>query len=297
MEKEQQYAAPRSQGGNTQTFPRTQVAGISLPRMIIGSNWMLGYSHTSVAADDMIKRRYDNREAVSSLVEAFLAYGINALMAPFSQSQVLVEGTRLAEQRSGQQVILIDTPIIDVSDSRQGREAAMKVLSHGRDIGATFSLIHHGSCEQLVNKHKGTMDRISDYLDMIRQLGLVPGLSAHMPEIIAYSDANGYDVETYIQLYNAAGFLMQVEVETVHKMIWQAKKPVMAIKPMAAGRLSPFVGLTFSYVTLRETDMVVVGAHTPDEAHEDVEIALAAIERRPPNIKKRGSPGKTVLHS
>mgnify|MGYP001021499659 FL=1 len=279
-----------------QLFPRTKVAGISLPRMIIGSNWLIGYSHTSVAADDMIKRRYDNREAVSAMVEAYLAYGIDAVMAPFSHSQVLVEGIKLAEQRAGKPVTLIDTPIIDVSDSREGREAALRGLSYGRDIGAAFSLIHHGSCEQLVNKHKGTMDRIGDYLDMIRQLGMVPGLSAHMPEIIAYSDANEYDVQTYIQLYNAAGFLMQVEVETVHKMIWQAKKPVMAIKPMAAGRLSPFVGLTFSYATLREQDMVVVGAHTPDEVHEDVEISLAAIERRPPNIKKRGSPGKTVLH-
>ena len=279
-----------------QLFPRTKVAGISLPRMIIGSNWLIGYSHTSVAADDMIKRRYDNREAVSAMVEAYLAYGIDAVMAPFSHSQVLVEGIKLAEQRAGKPVTLIDTPIIDVSDSREGREAALRGLSHGRDIGAAFSLIHHGSCEQLVNKHKGTMDRIGDYLDMIRQLGMVPGLSAHMPEIIAYSDANEYDVQTYIQLYNAAGFLMQVEVETVHKMIWQAKKPVMAIKPMAAGRLSPFVGLTFSYATLRDQDMVVVGAHTPDEVHEDVEISLAAIERRPPNIKKRGSPGKTVLH-
>ncbi len=279
-----------------QLFPRTKVAGISLPRMIIGSNWLIGYSHTSVAADDMIKRRYDNREAVSAMVEAYLAYGIDAVMAPFSHSQVLVEGIKLAEQRAGKPVTLIDTPIIDVSDSREGREAALRGLSYGRDIGAAFSLIHHGSCEQLVNKHKGTMDRIGDYLDMIRQLGMVPGLSAHMPEIIAYSDANEYDVQTYIQLYNAAGFLMQVEVETVHKMIWQAKKPVMAIKPMAAGRLSPFVGLTFSYATLRDQDMVVVGAHTPDEVHEDVEISLAAIERRPPNIKKRGSPGKTVLH-
>ena len=279
-----------------QLFPRTKVAGISLPRMIIGSNWLIGYSHTSVAADDMIKRRYDNREAVSAMVEAYLAYGIDAVMAPFSHSQVLVEGIKLAEQRTGKPVTLIDTPIIDVSDSREGREAAQRGLSYGRDIGAAFCLIHHGSCEQLVNKHKGTMDRIGDYLDMIRQLGMVPGLSAHMPEIIAYSDANEYDVQTYIQLYNAAGFLMQVEVETVHKMIWQAKKPVMAIKPMAAGRLSPFVGLTFSYATLREQDMVVVGAHTPDEVHEDVEISLAAIERRPPNIKKRGSPGKTVLH-
>ena len=287
----------KNRGDKTmQEFPRTTVAGISLPRLLIGSNWMLGYSHTSAAADDMIKRRYDTREAVSAMVEAYLEYGINAMMAPFSQSSILAEGAKLAQQRTGRKVILIDTPILDMSDSREGREAALREIRHGKDIGSDFCLIHHASCEQLVSKLKGTMDRLPDYLDMIRQCGMVPGLSAHMPEIILYADQNEYDVETYIQMYNAAGFLMQVEVETVHKMIWQAKKPVMAIKPMAAGRLTPFVGLTFSFATLREKDMVVVGAHTPREVHEDVEIALAAIERRPPNIGKRSSPGKTVLH-
>ncbi len=37
---------------------------------------------------------------------------------------------------------------------------------------------------------------------MIRQHGMIPGLSAHMPELILYSDENEYDVETYIQIYN-----------------------------------------------------------------------------------------------
>ena len=81
------------------------------------------------------------------------------------------------------------------------------------------------------------IDRLPDYLEMIRDHGMVPGLSAHMPELVVYSDANGYDVETYIQIYNCAGFLMQVEVEYIHRVIWNAKKPVMTIKPMAAGRV------------------------------------------------------------
>ena len=29
-------------------FPRTTVGGVSLSRMLMGSNWLLGYSHTSV---------------------------------------------------------------------------------------------------------------------------------------------------------------------------------------------------------------------------------------------------------
>ena len=44
-----------------------------------------------------------------------------------------------------------------------------------------------------------------------------------MPELIVYSDRNGYDVQTYIQIYNCAGFLMQVEIEAVARIIHEAK--------------------------------------------------------------------------
>lgn len=98
---------------------------------------------------------------------------------------------------------------------------------------------------------------------LIRDHDMIPGLSAHMPELIVYTDENGYDLETYIQLYNCVGFLIQVEVEYIHKVIWNAKKPVMTIKPMAAGRVSPFVGLTFSFSTIRAQDMVAAGCLAP----------------------------------
>ena len=36
-------------------FPRTMVGGVSLPRLICGTNWMLGFSHTTKAKDELIK--------------------------------------------------------------------------------------------------------------------------------------------------------------------------------------------------------------------------------------------------
>ncbi len=171
-------------------------------------------------------------------------------------------------------------------------EAAIK---RSKECGATFCLIHHSSAEQLVNKNKGEITRLPDYLQMIREQELVPGLSAHMPELITYSDANGYDVETYIQIFNCMGFLMQVEVEAVYKIIRAARKPVMTIKPMAAGRTTPFIGLTFNFAALRDCDMVTCGCLTPDEAEEDIEISMAAIERRQPFIQGRNSPVKTDI--
>ena len=130
---------------------------------------------------------------------------------------------------------------------------------------------------------------------MIRDHDMIPGLSAHMPEVVVYADKNDYDVETYIQIYNCMGFLMQVEIEYVNNVIWQAKKPVITIKPMAAGRATPFVGLSFSWATIRPQDMVAVGCLTPEEAAEDIEFSLAAIERRQPDLQGRSSPNKTSI--
>ncbi len=276
-------------------FPRTEVAGISLPRLLIGSNWVLGYSHTSSSADAMIRSRHSSKETIVELLEAYLEYGIDAMMAPFKENTPLMDAIKTVEDKHGRPIIRIDTPIINVKDSAADRAEARKLIEESRKMGNTFCLIHHSSAEQLVNKCKGTMDRLPDYLSMIRENGLIPGLSAHMPELVLYSDANEYDVETYIQLYNCMGFLMQIEVEGVHKIIWNAKKPVMTIKSMAAGRCSPFVGLTFNFSTLRPCDMVTLGAFTPTEVHEDVEIAMAAIERRPPSLEGRSSPNKTAV--
>lgn len=273
-------------------FPRTTVGGISLSRMLIGTNWLLGWSHTSASADEMIRRRYDSAEAFKPVLEAYLRHGVDTIMAPFGASPQLVEAIRDTEQKLGRGIILVDTSTLNVDDNPQARQEAEQTVKESAKRGAKFCLLHHSCAEQLVDKNKGVIRRLDDYTKMIRDAGMIPGLSAHMPELIVYSDANGYDVETYIQIFNCMGFLMQVEIETVASIIQNAKKPVMTIKSMAAGRCSPYVGLTFSWNAIRERDMVTVGAFSPQEVEEDVEISLAAIEHRFPDLEKRSSPNQ-----
>ena len=271
-------------------FPRTEVGGISLSRMIIGTNWFLGYSHTGVAADKMIKEQHNHYSTLAPMICAFMENGVDTMMGVFGTCPILVDAARAAEDKMGMKMHLIDTPTMDVSDNAAARAECEKIIKRSAELGCEFCLVHHSSAEQLVSKLRGTIDRLDDYTSMIRNAGLVPGLSAHMPELIIYSDANGYDVETYIQLYNCMGFLMQIEIESVARIIHNAKKPVMTIKPMAAGRCTPFVGLNFSWNTLRDCDMVTVGCFTEDEVREDVEISRAAIERRLPYMERRSSP-------
>lgn len=276
-------------------FPRTTVGGVSLSRMIIGTNWILGYSHTGAAADTLIKNKHNCKNATADMIEVFLQAGVDTIMGPLSVQPQLLDAMKLAEDNTGKGLIRIDTPILNVDDTAAARAEAEAVIADCRAKGAVFCFPHHSSAEQLVCKNTSTIDRLPDYLKMVRDHGMIPGLSAHMPELIVYSDLNEYDVESYIQIYNCLGFLMQVEIEYINKVIWTAQKPVMTIKSMAAGRVSPFVGLNFSWSTLRPQDMVTVGCLTPEEAAEDIEISLAAFEHRMPDLEGRSSPKKTSI--
>lgn len=183
-------------------FPRTEIEGISLSRMIIGTNWILGYSHTSPAADKLIRKRHSNIDNTVEMLKVFLNYGIDTIMGPFAGNPALCRAVKTAEDITGKKIIIVDTPILNMDDNTDARREAESVIVKSSQLGADFCLIHHSSAEQLVNKNKKTMDRLPDYLKMIRHHGMVPGLSAHMPELIIYSDENEYDVQTYVQLYN-----------------------------------------------------------------------------------------------
>jgi hypothetical protein len=136
---------------------------------------------------------------------------------------------------------------------------------------------------------------IDKYTNLIRQYEMIPGLSTHMPETVVYADETGIDIETYIQIYNATGFLMQVETDWVMKIIKNAQKPVMTIKPLAAGRLLPIAGLAFVWNTIREQDMVTIGSTTPDEAREVIDISLELLNRRIPDYELQRTRSKSSL--
>ncbi len=159
----------------------------------------------------------------------------------------------------------------------------------------TFCIPHQSVTDRLIDRMDNRIRDIDKYTKMIRERGMIPGLSTHMPETITIADATGADVETYVQLYNAAGFLMQVEADWVMRIIKNAKKPVMTIKPLAAGKLLPPVGLAFVWNTIRDQDMVTIGTTTPDEAREVIDLSVQFLNNRLPNNKLQTTRSKASL--
>jgi len=147
----------------------------------------------------------------------------------------------------------------------------------------------------MVDRLHGVIRDIDRHTALIRERGMIPGLSTHMPVTVTIADKTGVDVETYIQLYNAAGFLMHVEADWVMHIIRGAQKPVMTIKPLAAGKLHPVTGLEFVWRTIRDCDMVTIGTMSTYEAEEVIEISLACLERREPNLDLQFTRSKRSL--
>ncbi len=260
-------------------FPRTKIGSLDMPRLVIGSNWFLGFTHQTQARTKMVKQTM-TREKIAEVLIAFAEQGINATLGIRPDAQHFNQAVADAEQATGQQMIRIGTPHINLGDRPEDMDEVRRTFDAYRELGTDLCMPHQASTDALVNRRTRRIEKMDQYVKLIRERDMLPGLSTHMPETPVYADEQGLDVETYIQIYNAAGFLMQIEIDWVHRMIWQRKRPVLTIKPLAAGRVQPLVGLAFVWATLREQDMVSVGCYTPDEAREVIEISQSLLEHR-----------------
>ena len=275
-------------------FPRTTVENLSLSRMIIGTNWFFGWSHTSAAKDKCIRETLNTTGKIADIIEVFLNAGVDTLMG-LIEHPGMKEAITEAENRTGKKVIVVSTPGFNVGDDVQALGEAERTIERNAKLGAAFCMPHTSVTDKLHDHRARKIINMDKYCAMIRKYGMIPGLSTHVPESVVYADETGLDVGTYIQIYNAAGFLMQLEVDWIHRVIWNAKHPVMTIKPMAAGRLLPLVGLGFAWGTLRDQDMVTVGSMSPDEAREVIEISISCLEHRKANVELQRTRSKDTV--
>ena len=264
-------------------FPRTEVGGLSVSRMIAGSNWFLGWSHCTPAKDQFIKNYNANRKSIADILEVFFRTGVDTVMGSIADD-CFYDGIRDAEDRTGVRAIIVSTPDLPVDRNTPVTGFDLgeveRILDLQAQRGTAICMPHQSTTDKVIDgclrKHRG-LDAVCR---CIRERGMVPGLSTHMPESIVYADESGLDVDTYISIFNSMGFLMQVEVDWIARIIQEAQKPVMTIKPMAAGQIRPFQALTFVWNAIRDCDMVTVGTMTPREAQELIELSLQILEHR-----------------
>jgi hypothetical protein len=279
-------------------FPRTTVGGVSLSRLIVGTNWFLGWSHCSLAKDKLIQEIFSDYKKIADILEVFFRSGVNTVMG-LIRDEKMGNAIKEAQERTGVKAIIVSTPNFPTTKRTPfdgfDLDAVNRILDEEVERESTFCLPHTSTTDQMVDKCTRELRQMDQLCAAIREHGMIPGLSTHLPESIIFADESGLDVETYISIFNAMGFLMPVEVDWTAHVIQNAKKPVMTIKPMAAGQLRPMQALTFSWNTIRDQDMITAGTMTPNEAEELVELSLSILDRRTSNVELQKTRSKQTI--
>ena len=266
------------------TFPRTNVGTVSTSRMIIGTNWFLGYTHCTWSKSKSVERMVTNVTAIADIIEVFFKAGVDTIMCPHTKT-CMFDAIHEAEQRTGVKAVIISTPSFSTNARTPfegfNLDEAERILDEEAAKGVAICMPHTSTTDVMVDKCTREVRQMDTLCRMIRERGMVPGLSTHIPETVIFADETGLDVESYIQPFNLMGYLMQLEVDWVGRIIQNAKKPVMTIKTMAAGQIRPYQALTFAWNAIRDIDMVTVGTMAPEEAKELIDLSLEILSRQP----------------
>jgi hypothetical protein len=254
-------------------FPSTHIGPFELSRMLIGTNTFFGYSHFSRARDTWLRRHF-TPERIHEVIEACAKQGLNGIVSGagtrFSIG-VLKPILEEVERNTGVHVVWIGTP------GGRSLEELLEEIRAAADGGVEICMPHQMYTDNMLVPNEGRLVGYEEAAQLIRDLGMVPGLSTHRPETITTCDEAGYDVAAYIQPYNSIGFLCAVETDRVEGVIKDTGKPVIVIKPLGAGRVIPPTGLNFCYSSIKPTDAVCIGMVSVEEVEEDIELARAVI--------------------
>ncbi len=273
QEASRSTAAPAVEG----MLPQIRFGPHSLSRLICGTNPFNAGSHLSVFVNREM-RLYYTPEQVLKTLRRCQAVGINGWQSGGQNCQLyqrfLAEGGR------------------------------MNYLSLGHDPAeiaplakaGCWGVAHHGeSTDQLFKQ--GQLDDIHDFLKRVRDSGMMAGVSTHIPDVVDAVESKGWEVDFYMccvyerhrsakDLEKLLGHVpipvgevyLQSDPPRMFKVMRQTKRPCLAFKILAAGRLSErreWVEQAFqqTFQSIKSNDAVIVGLYDKfsDQPAEDAE--------------------------
>ncbi len=266
-------------------LPTIGIGDLPISKIVCGSNPFFGFSHFT-RARDMWMRDYFTDERIKTVMERACDLGVNAVI---SGTQERLYHILRSLRREGREIHWICTP------GGTSPPEVEKEIRWCAEHGVEICMPHQMYTDSNLVSGRDELLGYDELAESIRSHGMIPGLSTHRPETIVTMDRAGKDVETYALPFNVIGFLSNVEVEWVRRVINNSPKPVVAIKPLAAGRVTPEVGLSFVLRSIKEKDVVALGFSHVLEVEEDMEIVLGVLSGERGELPLTTSRSKAVF--
>jgi hypothetical protein len=247
-------------------MPTFRVEGLELPRFIVGTNSLLGYSHTSRGRDEWI-RRTCTPERIAEMLVHCARRGADAVVSPLHPR--LVEALAIA-RRLGTRVTWLSTTAYDIDTPFREQ------LAQIREAGSPICFLHGAWTDRwpLVDD---SLPGLDEYTAAIREAGIIPATALHNADRLNLVTRLGLDFAAYLVPVNRLGFAMRPDREAMLAAVANCGRPVVAIKALACGRFdenrtAEWLGWALAKPGVAAT---AVGVMSEEEADEDVAAVRA----------------------
>ncbi len=216
------------------------------PGLMLGTSPFIGAGQFGSKSLDYRRRFFDDPDNMTRLFVHSASLGVKAVQ--LIGYQPLVEALMKAEETSGDFFVAVTIP-------RGNFASNLDLVS---PLEPEFVSVHAQFCDE-------NDSRLNEWIDMIKDTGAKPAASTHSPgSTIPLLDNLGF--EAYLAPVNPVGYGMEPDVESTLKALERTKKAVIAIKPLAAGKLPPEKSV-FEYI-YRYADSIAVGITSEEEMEE-----------------------------
>lgn len=244
-------------------MPKVRFGNVEISRLILGANPFLGFAHHNEVMGAMLKDWYTSAKVIE-VMQRCEKFGINA----FNYVQMFrgqADWERyLAE---GGKMHLVAQATMDDPAELVNAVKPMAAWVQGERVDDAY--------------RARRMNTIRDYCKKMRDLGVtMVGVGSHIPEALAMVEEQGWDVDFYAGcVYNRrrtpqefrqllGGELpempgevyLQDDPERMYKVFRQTKKPCVAFKILAAGRVdNAEAAFKQAFGSMKPNDFVCVG--------------------------------------
>jgi len=251
-------------------LPTIRLGKYEVTRLILGANPFYGFSHFNRLFDQHMLE-WCTPENVWKTVRACEENGINTWQ--LSDARRGLEDIRRYREQGGKiQWILLSSRRMEEDLSLIPKIAAL----------GPIGIVHHGGTTDR-RWRAGEQDKIKEFLKAVRDSGVLVGLSTHNPLVLEEVQSQGWDVDFFMtcvyrvtrtdaELVNLLGQRPLGEVylpqdpPRMYRAVRQTRKPCLAFKILAAGRLTDTPqaidrAFQLAFDSIKPTDGVIVGMY------------------------------------
>jgi hypothetical protein len=232
-----------------------QIQKAKIPQILVGTSPFIGAGQFGVRAFLYYSRFYEHPANMVKIFSKAVDLGVRGVqLLPFPP---VVEAIKSVERDLGLELTIVGSvrsndPYGDIGILRDLRAAAM--LLNG----------------DLTDSHDTR--KISELLNQIHQAGSLTGVVTHAPLFtLTWLQKTDLEIDMIMLPFNKLGKFMDSTPERVLEAARRINKPLIGMKVLAAGDLTPREGL--EYVFQRGLKVVAIGLASGKEAAETLSIA------------------------